>query len=183
MRRAHNEHIFIKAINDGYFRIDSEGRVWKIAQRRSNQYWENRFVKIPEREIKYVDSKGYINVTLTINKKLYNCKAHRIIWIYFNGNIPDNLEINHRNGIKTDNRLENLELVTCSENHKHAYKIGLNSRKGERNGRAKLRNKNIKEIKQMHLNGYSQRKIAKIFGVDKAQIQRVLNNKTWKHIT
>ena len=49
-----------------------------------------------------------------------NCLQHRIVWIAANGPIPDGLEINHRNGLRDDNRLANLELVTRSQNVRHA---------------------------------------------------------------
>jgi hypothetical protein len=48
-----------------------------------------------------------------------------LVWEAFNGPIPDRLEVNHRNGNKRDNRLENLELVTRSQNMAHAYAAGL----------------------------------------------------------
>lgn len=50
---------------------------------------------------------------------------HRLVWEAFHGAIPPGFEVNHRNGDKTDNRLENLELVTRSENMAHAYASGL----------------------------------------------------------
>lgn len=42
--------------------------------------------------------------------------AHRLIWIYFNGDIPDEMEIDHINKDKTDNRIENLRIVTHGQN-------------------------------------------------------------------
>jgi hypothetical protein len=62
--------------------------------------------------------------------------AHRMVWEAVHGPIPEGLQINHKNGVKTDNRIENLELVTASENTAHAYRLGLICAKGERNGRA-----------------------------------------------
>jgi len=72
-----------------------------------------------------IESTGHIHVGM----------AHRIIWEFVNGPIPDGMQINHINGIKHDNRIDNLEVVTQSENTKHAYRIGLASAKGEKNGR------------------------------------------------
>jgi hypothetical protein len=62
---------------------------------------------------------------------------HRVIWEAVHGEIAQGMEINHKNGIKDDNRIENLELVTKSENMKHAYRIGLIDAKGDNNGRRK----------------------------------------------
>jgi hypothetical protein len=76
---------------------------------------------------------GYVQ----IHHRLFCVQAHRLIWECTNGPIPKGLEINHINGIKTDNRIANLELVTPSENMKHAYRIGLKSAKGAKNGRYK----------------------------------------------
>lgn len=77
------------------------------------------------------DTKGY----RVINRNQKHWMAHRLIWEAVNGPIPDGLQINHKNGIKHDNRIENLELVTQSENAKHAYRIGLQSASGDHNGR------------------------------------------------
>ncbi len=72
---------------------------------------------------------------------------HRAIWQHFNGQISKNLQINHKNGIKTDNRLCNLELVTPSENLKHAHRLGLIDQKGIKNPAAKLTLSQVKELR------------------------------------
>lgn len=68
---------------------------------------------------------GYLSVDLTENNKIKTMSVHRVIAQTFLGNYDENLQVNHKNGIKTDNRVSNLEMVTNSENIKHAYKTGL----------------------------------------------------------
>ncbi len=58
---------------------------------------------------------GYIMIGFNKKREL----AHRLIWKYHYGNIPDGMEIDHINGIRYDNRIENLRLVSKSENQKN----------------------------------------------------------------
>lgn len=67
--------------------------------------------------------KRYVLVTLWRNKKPFTRLVHRLVWTAFRGDMGDK-EINHINGVKTDNRLINLEAVTHSENERHKYKLG-----------------------------------------------------------
>ena len=60
---------------------------------------------------------GYRQIVINYNEYM----EHRLIWIYFNGDIPDGLQIDHINRVKDDNRIENLEWVTTSENMIHHY--------------------------------------------------------------
>lgn len=78
-------------------------------------------------------SKGYIRVNHGRNK--FYRDAHRLIWEAVNGPIPEGMQVNHINGIKTDNRIINLEVVTPRENLLHAYRTGLKCAKGDSNGR------------------------------------------------
>lgn len=64
-----------------------------------------------------VNSFGYAVITLTKNGKQCIKRLNRLVWEAFNGPIPDGLQVNHINENKLDNRLENLNLMTCKENN------------------------------------------------------------------
>jgi hypothetical protein len=77
------------------------------------------------KQLKPYSVDGYYKVCIFEKGTQLKRRVHRLIWEYFNGTIPENLQINHINGIKTDNRLVNLELQTCLGNMRHARKLGL----------------------------------------------------------
>ncbi len=66
--------------------------------------------------------KGYVDVKLFKKNKLYNKKIHRLVAIAFIRNPKNKPCVNHKNSIKSDNRVENLEWVTHSENRIHYFK-------------------------------------------------------------
>lgn len=71
------------------------------------------------------NEKGYLHIRLYKKGKQFTFRSHRIVYSTFIGQIGDGLEINHKNGIKHDNRLCNLESCTHSENIIHAINNGL----------------------------------------------------------
>lgn len=94
------------------------------------------------------------------------------------------LEVNHINGIKYDNRLENLEWVTPKSNKEHAFRTGLcNHRRGEVLYCAKLKNLDIPIIRQ-HLSDKTKtmKELTEIYKVNRSTLYRIKYNKGWKHI-
>lgn len=71
------------------------------------------------------DNNGYLRCTLWIDGKAKTICQHRILAEMFIPNPENKAQVNHINGIKTDNRLENLEWATPSENMIHAIAMGL----------------------------------------------------------
>ena len=90
------------------------GKVWWVVKR-SNA--TKLFTEVAQPK----DNKNYPQVR--VGGKLYLC--HRLVWEAVHGPVPEGYEINHINGIKNDNRLANLELVTHQENMQHAKRTGL----------------------------------------------------------
>ena len=109
--------------------------------------------------------------------------VHRLVWEAFNGVIPKGMWVNHKNGDKRDNRLENLDVVTPSQNLVHAYReLKCNRARGESVHVALLNGEAIRAVKVLVDNGWSQHEIAKAFSVSQPSISNVVNGKTWGHV-
>ena len=99
---------------EGLYKVSNLGRVKRT---KTNRILKNR-----------LSTQGYIMVTLCKKSKPFNASVHRLIAEVFIENPLNKEQINHINGIKHDNRIENLEWVTSSENMVHAYETGLKTR-------------------------------------------------------
>jgi predicted XRE-type DNA-binding protein len=132
-----------------------------------------------------ISTRGYFDISLYDSSgKEKRISVARLIAITFISNPDKKLTINHKNGIKTDNRVENLEWMSYSENVKHAYDNGLALPvRGEQNGQTKLTTEKVLQIKELLKAGnLSQYKIAAMFEVGRGAIQDIKRGKNWKHI-
>ena len=109
--------------------------------------------------------------------------VHRLVADAF---IPNKLlkpQINHKNGVRDDNRLENLEWVTASENVRHAYDTGITKpAKGERHPHSKLDDIKVMTIVTSLKNGQSGASLARLYGVNQSIVSDINRFKSWKHI-
>lgn len=122
-----------------------------------------------------INSAGYYNTSRGL--------LHRLIWEERYGPIPPKMEINHKDGNKLNNDLDNLELVTHQQNAIHARRIlhvKGGSAPGEKNGRAKLNWEQVEEIRKLYKDGFTQAKLATQFGVAHQMIGRIVRLEAWK---
>ena len=122
---------------------------------------------------------GYRQIGLMLNSgKQKMFLQHRIFMLAFTPNPENKSQVNHKDGVKTNNLLSNLDWATPKENIVDSFATGLAKPKfGDQNGRAKLRDSEIPLIFEMRKNGTTQQSIADHFGVSNQQISHILNGK------
>lgn len=120
---------------------------------------------------------GYMLVDLAGRTR----RVHRLVLAAFRGDSP--LEANHIDHDPGNNRLENLEYVTRSENVLHSVKAGRWRQHGEHNGMSKLTAESAAEVDRLLSARVTQRAIADRFGVSTTTIMRVSTGRSWSHIT
>lgn len=126
------------------------------------------------------DSSGYLTHTLKGPYRKKTWLAHRIIAIAWLPNPNKKEFVNHKNGIKTDNRPQNLEWCTKSENGIHAVEFGLhNTLRGEKNGNHRL---NKSEVIQIRASAGTHQEIASKYGIAKSTVYAIIKRKLWAHI-
>lgn len=130
------------------------------------------------------DKDGYAicGVKLKDGRRLSK-RVHRMIAEEFIPNPHKKPQVNHIDGDKWNNRVENLEWVTAKENRKHAVNSGLLRDKAEDNGNSKLTNSDVYRIRELYSTGLlKQAELSLIFGVSQVEIGNIVRKDNWRSI-
>lgn len=164
---------------EGIYEISTLGRIFShIGARNPKNQFRPGF-RNPQ-----IISHGYKMVWLYKSGKRIHRLVHQLVCEAFIGARHPNTVVNHKNGVKHDNRLSNLEYCSYSDNVRHAIKNGLQiMKKGSECWSAKLDDGKIEEILSLLNSGYSQKEVAKKYGVYPSVISRIKSGLAWKHLT
>ncbi len=154
---------------EGRYQASSTGRIRSLGAR--------------ARVLKHTDLQGYDRVGAGKgNSQL----VHRLIALAFVSNPNNKPHINHIDGNKKNNRIENLEWVTRSENIQHAFRTGLRvppNNVGINHSQSILNEEQVVDIRNLRRHdGYNYREISEMYGVTAGNIAAICTRRSWKHV-
>ena len=163
----------IAGYEDAY-EVSSLGRVKSLARTRFNSK-----ASLSSRVlVQSVGGHGYPTVSLWKEGLPIKLCVHRLVACAFVPNPEGKPEVNHKNGIKTQVNVDNLEWTTYLENTTHAFAKGLNP-VGSKRTQAKLDEADIVAIRASN---FTQQALGKLYKVDPSLISRIVAGKRWHHV-
>lgn len=167
---------------EGIYEVSNLGRVRSLDREVANRWGTTRKVAGTIRVIS-VKREGYCFVNLFRKQRGKPMYVHRLVAIAFIPN-PEGLpQVNHLDGDKSNNRADNLEWCSGSENCFHAIREGIYEHaRGESSATAKLTEPEVSEIRRLWSAGMLQKDIAARFGVGRKAITKIVNRQRWRHV-
>ena len=175
------------------YHVTKDGKVYSRRTTRSYTKTYHPLKFYIQKRDRYNNGNLTLTVTVRINKRPW--KVHRLVALAFIENSENKPTVNHINGVKTDNRVENLEWCTYKENTQHAINNNLfyfNSseqsinkiiKKGSLNGNALLTESQVIEIRNKYKPRiYTRNMLALEYNVKESCIKDIVNRNSWKHI-
>jgi hypothetical protein len=160
----------------GYYEASNIGRVRRSGATRLNPPGHIMFQN-------YGPRTGYRLVQLCRDNDPKTRTVHSVVAAAFLGLRPKGKQVNHIDGNKLNNRLDNLEYVTPSENNLHAIRLGLHKiQRGEDVGQAKLTRGVVSDIRRRVMRGEMQKDLAGEYGVARTTVNHIVKNRTWSHV-
>lgn len=161
MSKETNTELIYKFIESGDYNITKDGHIYS---------------KATGAEIGY-EKGGYKAVSYMSNGKKHRLLIHRIVFAKHSGIKLDNkLSLNHKDGNKFNNSIDNLEQVTQAENNLHAFRV---LKRPAVYGHCKITKEQAEQIRYLRGKGWKYEDLMKEFKVGKTTISYVINNKIW----
>lgn len=181
-----SELLAYEAVKSGELEIDVEGRIWRL-KKRTYDRWTQGVKVTPCKKVRaeLANGSGYLQVRVMRDGKRAYAAAHRLVWLHFKGPIPQGKTVNHRDGVKANNRPPNLELATYSEQRIHAISV-LGARhhdvRGEKHPKTNLSNKQVIDMRRRRAAGEMIKTIALSFGMKPKAVSAICRRRNWAHI-
>lgn len=148
---------------EGMYSVDKEGNIFS---HRSNIYLKEE-----------IDKDGYHRIRLCKHQKKFRYNRHRLVALTFIDNPKNKAEVNHKDGNKNNNNVENLEWVTRQENSLHSTRV-LKKNVGESHGNTKLKVKDVIKIKEL-LQEYTPKQVSDKLNLKYHLVYDIKRGKTW----
>ena len=168
---------------EGFYQVSNKGRIKSVDREVKAGFGSTRIVKgrIMKTDL---SNSGYLRVCGCKENKKFKIEVHRAVIEAFIPNPKNKPECNHKDGIKTNNHVDNLEWATRSENQRHAFDNGLkNIPKGSNHHNTSLTEDDVRDIKKHLKDGLTQQTIADFYGVHSSTISNINTKKNWAHVT
>ncbi len=165
---------------EGYYSVSNRGIV-KSLDRVIDHHGNGLFTRKRKGIIlSQYEHKGYFYLTLSLNGVRKKQLVHRVVASTFIQNPENKRTVNHIDGDKSNNNVDNLEWATSAENNQHAYDTGLFTTFGENQPTSILKYDEVVKIRELHKTGkYLHRELAEMFGMSRRHIGNIVNNKRW----
>lgn len=167
---------------DGLYQVSSDGQVKRMPGTKFNKL-TGRYNRSEQILSNCPNSQGYIGVGLSNGNVRKSFKVHRLVAEAFIPN-PQNLpEVNHKNCVKSDNRVENLEWVSRSQNIQHAFDNGLNRPNKVNLGKPPGEHTSARAIQEIDIDGNVIKEFTSIveattlYGLPQGEVSRVCSGK------
>lgn len=180
---------------EGLYEVSNQGRVKSLSKPffgKSNPAYNRGIApeKILKLDLGTAKGKEYFRTALNKNGVCRRFSVHRLVASAFIPNPENKPQVNHINGVKHDNRMQNLEWCTHSENKKHCFKIGLQKPntinvgvRGSKHPKAKLSEKDVLRIRKLASKGVSTKNILNRYPqMSCTNINAIIAKRIWKHI-
>ena len=150
-----------KPFAGGNYSVSNMGRVKRLTLGRRT--WPGRMMALT------IQKNGYYCVHPVVDGKNVTIHVHVLVASLFVGKCPEGMEVNHKDGVKTNNVATNLEYVTHARNLQHARQIGLTV------NTITIPKETIEEVRRLRTAGLSYSKIVAATGVSIGYCWRVVN--------